>query len=139
MLLSQKQREFAIDVANLIDWAYRSGYEVTFGECYRSDEQAEINALGLEGRVNLARLVVRAYPGLAASLANNGKNNGIRKSLHTQRLAIDLNLWKDGRYLSDSEAYRPLGVYFKSLRDGNCWGGDFGDGNHFSREHEGHK
>ena len=51
-------------------------------------------------------------------------------SFHYKRLAIDLNLFKDGKYLTDTESYRPLGTHWKQL--GGTWGGDFNDGNHFS-------
>jgi hypothetical protein len=59
------------------------------------------------------------------------------RSLHYERLAIDLNLFKDGKYLNKSEDHRPLGEYWESL--GGSWGGRFNDGNHYSLEHEGRK
>lgn len=54
----------------------------------------------------------------------------IDNSFHYKRLAIDLNLFKDGKYLSETEDHKPLGVFWKSL--GGTWGGDFRDGNHYS-------
>lgn len=108
MTLSEKQRLFTKLVGALIDWAYNNGYELTLGDAYRSPEQAAANA--------------------AAGI-------GIRNSLHTQRLAIDLNLFKDGAYLAESESYRPLGEFWKGLHPDCCFGGDFSprtDGNHFS-------
>lgn len=137
--LGEKQREFAIDIANLIVYAYSIGYEVTFGEAYRTDEQSEINAMGAYCREQVATMIGSVFKDLAAFLRNNGNANGIRNSLHQQRLAIDLNLFKHDEYIADGDFYRPLGEYFKSLREGNCWGGDWGDGNHFSRTHGGRK
>ena len=58
-------------------------------------------------------------------------------SNHYRRLAVDLNLFIDGVYQSTSEAHRPLGDYFKSLNEENRWGGDFDDGNHYSRNWQG--
>ena len=55
-----------------------------------------------------------------------GKSN----SLHKEKLAIDLNLFKDGRYLSATEDHKPLGEFWESL--GGTWGGRFNDGNHYS-------
>jgi hypothetical protein len=112
--LGEKQREFAIDVANFIVWIYSQGYAVTMGEAYRTPEQAYLNQQ--QGR-------------------------GISNSLHTQRLAIDLNLFINDIYQTDSEAYYALGVYWEGMRDGNAWGGRFkrADGNHFSRSHEGRR
>lgn len=115
MTLRQKQSLFVKLVAKLIYYAYSQGYELTFAEAYRSPEEA-------------------------ARLAKAGK--GIVKSLHTQRLAIDLNLFKDGKYLTSTEAHRFLGEWWErqSGPDFTCaWGGRFKDGNHYSIEHEGRK
>lgn len=110
MKLSEKQQLFAVMVANLIHWAEEHGYRLTFGELYRTPEQAALNAR---------------------------KGSGIANSLHTQRLAVDFNLFINGVYQTDSAAYRPLGEYWESL--GGSWGGRFSkpDGNHFSLEHNG--
>ena len=114
MTLGEKQRRFTGLVGKLITWAYDNGYELTFGDAYRSPDEAARNA-------------------------QVGK--GIANSLHTKRLAVDLNLFIDGQYKNLSEAYRPLGEYWKSLDPEARWGGDFTrpDGNHFSMEFEGVK
>lgn len=62
---------------------------------------------------------------------------GSEKSLHRLRLAIDLNLFKDGEYLVTTEDHRPIGEYWESL--GGTWGGRFNDGNHYSLSFEGMK
>lgn len=110
MTLGAKQRLFTRMVAELIKWAYDHDYELTFGEAYRTPEQAAQNAL-------------------------NGK--GISNSLHCERLAIDLNLFKDGVYLTQTEHHRPLGEFWESM--GGTWGGRFGDGNHYSLAYGGRK
>lgn len=100
-------------VANLIQTAIKFGYEVTLGETYRSPEEA-------------------------ARLAKLGK--GTKNSLHSKRLAIDLNLFKDGVYLSSTESHRFLGEWWEAQSDDEiefCWGGRFGDGNHYSFKHNG--
>jgi hypothetical protein len=114
MTLGQKQRLFTRLVGQLIAWAYANGYELTFGDAYRSPEQAAVNA---------------------------AKGAGITNSLHTKRLAIDFNLFVNGEYQTSTESYRRLGEYWKSLDPLCCWGGDFSkpDGNHFSLQHEGVK
>jgi len=114
MTLGQKQRKFARLIGKLIEWVYANGYELTFGDAYRSPSQAAANAAA---------------------------GTGIARSLHTQRLAIDLNLFVNGEYQTASEAYAPLGAYWKTLDPECCWGGDFSkpDGNHFSFKHEGVK
>jgi hypothetical protein len=115
MTLGQKQRLFVRYVALLIDFAYVRGYELTFGECYRTPEQAAANA---------------------------AKGTGTLNSLHIQRLAVDLNLFRDGVYLRASTDHKPLGEFWKGLDPLCCWGGDFKptpDGNHYSMTHEGRK
>lgn len=112
MTLSDKQQKFTRLVGLLISWCNARGYGLTFGEAYRTPEQAALNA-------------------------KTGK--GIANSLHRIRLAVDFNLFIDGKYQTDSMAYKPLGDYWKKL-DPECrWGGDFRkpDGNHFSLENEG--
>ena len=53
-------------------------------------------------------------------------------SFHYKRLAIDLNLFKDGEYLTETQDHRPLGLFWESI--GGTWGGRFEkpDGNHYS-------
>lgn len=60
------------------------------------------------------------------------KTGHSKDSFHYKRLAIDLNLFKDGKYLTETEDHRPLGEYWQSI-DGT-WGGEFKkkDGNHYS-------
>lgn len=108
--LRQKQSRFVLMISKLIQYAYANGYELTFGEAYRTPEQAALNA-------------------------KSGK--GIANSLHTDRLAIDFMLFKDGKYLTSTEDYTPLGLHWESL--GGTWGGRFSDGNHFSVAHGGRK
>lgn len=112
MTLREKQSLFAQLVAQLILEAKTRGYEVTFGEAYRSPEEA-------------------------ARLAAAGK--GIKASLHTQKLAIDLNLFKDGTFLDTTEDHRILGEWWEAQHELCRWGGRFKDGNHYSLEHGGRK
>jgi len=112
MTLRQKQSLFASLVPGLIEFAISEGYEVTLGEAYRSPEEA----------ARLAKLGV-----------------GLKNSLHIDKLAIDLNLFKDGKYLSSTASHEPLGAFWELLHPLCRWGGRFGDGNHYSLEHEGRK
>lgn len=58
-------------------------------------------------------------------------------SLHYSRLAIDINLFKDGKYLTKTEDHEILGIFWESI--GGAWGGRFNDGNHYSLAHDGRK
>lgn len=117
MTLREKQSIFTELVAYLIIEAIKKGYDVTLGEVYRSEEEA-------------------------LRLFKIGK--GVKNSLHTKRLAIDLNLFRNGKYLTQSEDYKSLGEWWErqSTNAFKCaWGGRFKrvDGNHFSIEHAGVK
>lgn len=107
MKLWEKQAIFAYNIGLLIQNIRDYGYACTLGEAYRTPEQA-------------------------ALYAKQGK--GIYNSLHCQRLAIDLNLFSDkGIYLTQSDDYKPFGIFWESLHPHNRWGGTFAraDGNHF--------
>jgi len=56
---------------------------------------------------------------------------GSKTSKHHDRLAVDFNLFIDGKYRRDTEAHKPLGEYWESI--GGTWGGRFKnkDGNHY--------
>ena len=113
MTLRQRQSIFAHNVGRLILFAYMNGYELTLGEAHRTEATA-------------------------AYYASIGK--GIRKSLHCDKLAIDLHLFKDGKYKPATESHRILGEYWKTLHEDNRWGGDFvarKDGNHYSMAYRG--
>lgn len=65
------------------------------------------------------------------------KDGHKENSLHYERLAIDLNLFKDGKYLITTEDHRPLGEFWESM--GGSWGGHYDDGNHYSLAYQGRK
>lgn len=54
---------------------------------------------------------------------------GSKSSRHKSRLAIDLNLFREGRYLTETRDHEPLGLWWESV--GGIWGGRFEDGNHY--------
>jgi hypothetical protein len=62
---------------------------------------------------------------------------GKKTSLHKISLAVDFNLFKNGAYLDKTEDHLPIGEAWERL--GGSWGGRFGDGNHYSFEHNGMK
>lgn len=107
MTLRQRQSLFALLAARLILRAYELGYEVTLGEAWRTPEQAAANAKA---------------------------GTGTLSSLHRDRLAIDLNLYRDGRWLDRSEDHEPLGTWWEAQHPDCRWGGRFRrpDGNHYS-------
>lgn len=88
-LLCRKQAVFTRNVVDLITHIDSLGFFVTFGEVYRTVDQAKLYA---------------------------SKGLGIQDSLHCKRLAVDLNIFdKDGNILKTSEDYEPFGKYWESL------------------------
>ena len=111
--LREKQSRFAVMVAKLISQASALGYEVTLGDAYRD-------------------------PRLHGAIGEK-KGYGHSKSAHKNSLAIDLNLFKDGEFLGDTESHKPLGEWWEAQAPECRWGGRFKDGNHYSFEHDGIK
>lgn len=103
----EEQSNFARAVARLIDKAFEMGYEVTLGDAFRD-------------------------PRLHGEFGTKS-GYGAASSFHKMRLAIDLNLFKDGQFLRSTEDHRPLGEWWMAEFPGKaCWGGKFNDGNHYS-------
>lgn len=98
-------------VPRLLDKIDAAGYECTLGDGYR------------DPRLHGAMGIKKGY--------------GHYKSAHKLRLAIDLNLFKDGEFMASSESHKQFGEFWESI--GGSWGGRFNDGNHYSLEHEGVK
>lgn len=80
----------------------------------------------------VALLILYAYElGYELSFGDAyAKTGHIEGSFHYKRLAVDLNLFKNGRYLTSTKSHEPLGLFWESL--GGSWGGRFQDGNHYS-------
>ena len=97
--LRQRQSDFALKVAALIVYIYTKGYEITLGDAY----SVPCHKCGTYGH----------------------KEN----SKHKKRLAIDINLFKNGKYLSKTSDHVIFGEYWESR--GGVWGGRFNDGNHY--------
>lgn len=113
MKLSEKQQVFSQNVAKLIAKVYEMGLGCTLGECYRPPAMAEIYAK---------------------------QGIGIKNSVHCQRLALDLYLWKDGTCIMDGPEYGYVAAFWLGLDPLNRWGGrwtKYRDLYHFSMEHEG--
>jgi hypothetical protein len=109
--LLQKQFRFMRMKAQLYAFAWKNGYEITQGDGYRAE--------------------------LVFGKMGERKGYGESYSQHKVRLAEDINLFKNGRWLKDTSDHLPLGQFWESI--GGSWGGRFGDGNHYSLEHDGHK
>lgn len=115
MTLNEKQVAFTVLVARLILHAQSLDYGLTFGEAWRTPEMAAIYAK---------------------------RGTGSKTSLHLDRLAVDLNLFQDGQWLTTTLAHEPLGLWWEAQSTPTlqcCWGGRFNDANHYSVAHGGRK
>lgn len=102
--LRDEQVQFARMVAKLINHVFESGYECTLGDAFRDPKT--------HGEFG------------------EKKGYGAANSFHKKRLAIDLNLFKDGQYLEGTGGHRVIGEWWE--QQGGTWGGRFRDGNHYS-------
>lgn len=105
MSLRKAQSEFLFLTTKLIRHIYSTGYEATYGDAYRDPR-------------------VHGEWGEKKSYSHPESN-------HKRRLALDLNLFKDGTYLAGTDEHERFGTYWESLHPWNRWGGRFKDGNHY--------
>lgn len=111
MKLGDKQQLFMRLLPRLIDKAHELGFDVRGGDLYRDPR--------VHGDIGVA----------------NGY--GSRNSCHKLKLAIDLNLFKNGKFCVETHEHKELGEWWKEQHPLCRWGGDFKDGNHYSLEHNG--
>lgn len=110
---SSLQQHFALTMARFITRISELGWKVTFGEAYRPPETAALYA---------------------------SQGRGIKNSLHTVRLAMDLNIFdKDNNYITNTNELEIVGAIWEAQDSLATWGGRFGDGGHFSFGFEGRR
>lgn len=105
MKIGERQRLLTRLLPRLLDKAHELGFELTMGDGYRDPR-----VFGMPGE---------------------SKGYGSIWSGHKLRLAVDLNLFRDGKYLTRTEDHKPLGEFWESLHPECRWGGRFEDGNHY--------
>ena len=98
MTLNDKQHIFSQNLAKLLLHVESLGLTCSIGEVYRTKEQAEIYVK---------------------------QGIGIKDSQHCKKLAVDIHLFSNGKYLQMKSDYQPLADYWKSLHLENRWGGDW--------------
>jgi D-alanyl-D-alanine carboxypeptidase len=111
--LGDKQKLLTRLLPRLWDYMHEMGYEATLGDAYRDPR-----VFGMIG---------------------TSKGYGHKDSNHKRRLAIDINLFRDGVYMDRTEDHRLFGEFWKRQDKACRWGGDFPtpDGNHYSIEYHG--
>jgi len=99
MTLSQKQQYFGDMFTILLVWAKLKGYKFSIGEVFRPPEMQRIY--------------------------EEQKKTWTSYSRHQDKLAVDLFLYKNGRFSNSIADYRPLAKFWKMLDEKNRWGGDW--------------
>lgn len=119
MTLDEKQELFMRLLPRLLDKAHEMGFRIRGGDLFRDPR--------VHGEIG------------------EKKGYGHPRSAHKNKLAIDLNLFKDidndgdMDFLEKTEFHRPLGEWWEQQHEFARWGGRFSDGNHYSLEHNGVK
>lgn len=107
MSIRKMQAKFSLMLARLIIYAYSLGFEISMGE----------GTITVENCPNCSRKV---------SLHK-------KKSNHYIKLAQDIDLFKNGVYLTSTASHKKLGHYWQDM--GGAWGGMYQDGNHYSLQY----
>jgi hypothetical protein len=100
--LLERQFDFASDIALLLAFAIKSGYNISLKECLRPIEMEKI------------------YKEEGKSWLTNPNQD-----YHLNSLAFDLCFFHGEVWIQDYATIKPLGDYFMSLRKGNVWGGSW--------------
>ena len=109
----EAQELFMMLVPRLLDYAHDQGYKLRGGDLYRDP---------------------RVFGEIGERLGYGHARSG-----HKRKLALDLNLFKDGVYLNKTEDHQKLGEWWEKQHPLCRWGGRFEDGNHYSIEWDGVK
>ena len=80
-----KQQQFSRMVPLLLTYIHGLGFDISFGEAWRTPEQAALYA---------------------------ARHVGIKHSLHCDRMAVDLNIWHNGELITTPE---PVAAYWESI------------------------
>lgn len=108
--LGREQEAFMADVEKLLGYIHSNGYTLRGGELTRIPAQQEIYIADGKSRT-----------------AN---------SMHLKRCAIDLFVFKNGKWLKTKGDLQLIGDFWESLGEKNKWGGNwkhFVDAVHFER------
>lgn len=109
MSISEQQQRFSENLGTFLLRIYAiPGYAVVIGEVKRTPEMQELYLK--EGKTKVSH------------------------SKHQDSLAVDISLFINGVYQTETEQYAELGTLWKSIDPLHVWGGDWKsihDGNHF--------
>lgn len=133
MGLRKRQSEFSVALGKLLIYIHSKGYETTI---------EDTKAVNFKKLIIFLKATESYLPHSMKELLNKfikylKSKSHSSKSLHYLKLAVDINLFFDGKYLSKTSDHEKFGIYWESL--GGSWGGRFKDGNHYSFSYKGRK
>lgn len=111
MPLGEKQQLFMRLLPRLIDKAHDLGFEVRGGDLFRDP---------------------RCFGKFGEKKSYSASN-----SCHKLKIAIDLNLFKNGEYKIRTMDHEELGMWWEKQHELCRWGGRWNDANHYSLFHNG--
>ena len=111
MRLGEQQELFSILISQHILWLYKMDYKIRGGDWFRDPRS--------HGKVGEKGPYGKAF------------------SMHKSKCAMDLNLFKDGKFLKKTEDHRESGEMWESRHILCYWGGRVDDGNHYSLTRDG--
>lgn len=121
----KEQKQFTLDIARLIFFAYQNGYELTLGHGWRTMSQQTLYYSGYKV------VLVSGFP----KLKKSRKLTNTLISNHAKRLAQDYNIFYNGELTWDKAKTRALGDYWESLDNKNNWGGNIKVGSEWDVGH----
>ena len=143
MGLRKRQSEFAFALSKLLTYMYSNGYEATIQDVTAANFHFLISFL----KTIIHYLPVNYQDKLLKFIRYLKRKSHSKKSSHYIKLAADINLFKNGKYLNKTKDHVEFGIYWESL--GGFWGGRIGesesgsgdgkDGNHYSFSYNGRK
>lgn len=110
MTPGEHQEAFSKNVSLLFHFLHVNGFDIRIGEAQRTKAQQEI------------------YVQEGKSMTKN--------SMHLKKCAIDLHIFKNGKWIQDKKKLQEIGDFWESLDTLNRWGGNwkrFRDVPHFER------
>lgn len=111
MTLGEQQQLFMRLLPGLINKAHQLGFEIRAGDLFRD-------------------------PRVHGNFGTR-KGYGRSRSCHKLKIAIDLNLFKNGKFMQKTADHKELGQWWETQHALCKWGGRFNDGNHYSLERNG--
>lgn len=126
MNLGKKQELFMRLLPLLINKAHQLGFEIRGGDLFRDSRIHGVFGVGITQHVEKILNLIGVNFGY-----------GHKSSCHKLKLAVDLNLTKDGKLITKTSGHKVLGDWWEKQHLDCRWGGRFNDGNHYSMTHWG--